>query len=152
MDPTDSNHLITGGLDLYRSTNGGATFTKISLWYDSRSVHADHHAIVSSPGYDGATNKTVYFGNDGGIFRAADISVVTQTSNWTKLNNGLAITQFYSGAGHTGTNGRIIGGTQDNGSLVYPGTGTSWNTFYGGDGGFSAIDPTDGNYIYGEYI
>ena len=152
VDPTNSNHLIVGGLDLYRSTNGGATFAQISLWWDSRSVHADHHAIVSSPGYDGVSNKTVYFGNDGGVFRANDITTVTQTTNWTKLNNGLAITQFYSGAGHTGTNGRIIGGTQDNGSLVYPGSGTTWSAFYGGDGGFSAIDPTDGNYIFGEYV
>lgn len=156
VDPTDSSHLIVGGLDLYRSTNGGVSFTKISSWGDEQlygnSVHADHHVIVSSPGYDGASNKIIYFGNDGGVYRANDITTVTQTTNWTRLNNGLAITQFYSGAGHTGTNGRIIGGTQDNGSLVYPGSGTSWSAFYGGDGGFSAIDPTDGNYIYGEYV
>lgn len=153
VDPVNSNHLIVGGLDLYRSTDAGLNWTKISTWYLSNSVHADHHVIVSSPGYNGTTNRSVYFGNDGGVYQAVDIAAVTSaTTGWTKLNNGLAVTQFYSGAGHNGTNGRIIGGTQDNGSLYTLGTGTSWTAFYGGDGGYSAIDPTDGNYIYGEYV
>lgn len=152
VDPTNANHLIIGGIDLFRSTNGGTTWTKISIWWDSDSVHADQHAIVSSPAYNGTSNRTVFFGNDGGVYKAVDINAVTQTTGWTDLNNGLAITQFYSGAGHEGTNGRIIGGTQDNGSLLRTGTGTNWTEYFGGDGGWSAIDPTDGNYIYGEYV
>lgn len=155
VDPVNSNHLITGGVDLHRSSDGGATWTKISEWWKvgSGSVHADHHTIVSSPQYNGTTNSTVYFGNDGGVYKAQSIqAVTTTTTGWTALNNGLGITQFYSGAGHSGLNGRIIGGTQDNGSIRYAGTGSSWTAFFGGDGGFSAIDPTDGNYIYGEYV
>lgn len=155
VDPTNNNHLIVGGLDLYRSTNGGVTWTKISQWYsvNSGSVHADHHTIVSAAGYNGTSNKTIYFGNDGGIYKAADITAVTSvTTGWTKLNNGLAITQFYSGAGHNGTNGHVIGGAQDNGSLLYAGSGSNWSEYYGGDGGYSDVDPTDGNYLYGEYV
>lgn len=152
VDPTNNNHLIIGGLDLHRSTDGGVNWNAISNWATPNSVHADHHAIVAAAGYDGTSNKTLYFGNDGGIYKANDITAVTSvTTGWTKLNNGLAITQFYSGAGHTGTNGRIIGGTQDNGSLLYAGSGTNWSEYYGGDGGYSDIDPADGNYIYGEY-
>jgi hypothetical protein len=151
VDPTNADHVIIGGIDLYRSTNGGTSFTKISAWYEPNSVHADHHVIVEHPGYNGTTNKTVYFGNDGGVYRATDISAVAVTQGWTNLNNGLAITQFYSGAGHNGTNGRIYGGTQDNGSLVLE-LGGEWTTAYGGDGGASAVDPTDGNYIFGEYV
>jgi hypothetical protein len=153
VDPTDSNHVVVGGLDLYRSTNAGANFTKISTWSQGGSVHGDHHAIVSSPGYNGTSNRTIFFGNDGGMYKAADIAAVTATNvGWTNLNNGLSITQFYSGAGHNGVNGQIIGGTQDNGSLRYSGTGTNWSAFYGGDGGHSAIDPTNGAFIYGEYV
>lgn len=154
VDPTNSAHVLVGGIDLYRSTDSGLSWTRISNWTNSSSVHSDHHAIVSAPGF-GSSNRTVYFGNDGGVYRADDITLVTTTATptgWTKLNNGLAITQFYSGAGHNGNYGRIIGGTQDNYSLVYAGTGTSWSPFFGGDGGFSAIDPTDGRYIYGEYV
>ncbi len=153
VDPTNDAHLIVGGLDLWRSTNGASSWTKISQWWSAPlSAHADHHVIVSPPNYNGSTVRTVYFGNDGGVYRANDVSTVALTNGWTSLNNGLAITQFYSGAGHTGTNGRIIGGTQDNGSLVYSGSGTQWSAFFGGDGGFSAVDPTNGNYIYGEYV
>ena len=155
VDPVDSNHVIVGGIDLHRSTNGGLNFSRISRWdlVDSGSVHADHHVIVASPLYNGTSNRTIFFGNDGGVYKAQDIAAVTSvTTGWTMLNNGLAITQFYGGAGHNGTNGRIIGGTQDNGSLVYTGSGTSWTKSFGGDGGFSAVDPTDGNYNYGEYV
>jgi photosystem II stability/assembly factor-like uncharacterized protein len=153
VDPVDSNHVIVAGLDIYRSTNAGVNWTKISSWSQGNSVHADHHVIVSSPLYNGTSNRTIFFGNDGGVYRATDINAVTATNvGWTNLNNGLGVTQFYGGAGHGGTNGRMIGGTQDNGSLVYSGSGTTWTTVFGGDGGAAAIDPTDGNYIYGEYV
>ena len=154
VDPTNGNQLVIGGLDLYRSSNAGASFTKISTWQSSpASPHADHHVIVSDPGYNGSTNRRVYFGNDGGIYRANDITLVNETDStnngWTKLNNGLAITQFYSGA--SGPGGRLIGGTQDNGSLLYTG-GTNWLEYFSGDGGYSAVDSADSNYLYGEYV
>jgi hypothetical protein len=57
--------------------------------------------------------------------------------------------RFHSGAGHSGNNGRIIGGTEGSGSLVYSGSGKTWSRFAVGNGGKVAIDPTDGNYIYG---
>jgi hypothetical protein len=152
VDPTNSNTLIVGGIDLWRSTNGGTTLTKISRWdLAPASAHADQHAIVESPQFNGTTNKTVFFGNDGGLYRATDVYTVTQSDGWTELNNNLGITQFYSGAG-TPSNGRIIGGTQDNGTLRYTGNSETWNTPFGGDGGWSAADLTDSNYMYGEYI
>ncbi|MBI1891598.1 MAG: hypothetical protein HYS18_13180 [Burkholderiales bacterium] len=154
VSPVDANQIIIGGLDLYSSTNGGASFTKISTWYYSpTSPHADHHALTLDPGFNGASNRKLYNGNDGGIYRANDINAVNASysnNGWTMLNNGLAITQFYSGAGYTG--GNIIGGTQDNGSLKYAGSGTNWTAFFGGDGGFSAIDTSNSNYLYGEYV
>lgn len=153
VDPTNANHLIVGGIDLYRSTDGGSVFTKISQWWSvPTSPHADHHAIVAHPGYNGSTNRTLFFGNDGGVYRAADIAAVGLTTGWTNLNNGLGITQFYGGAGHNGVNGRIQGGTQDNGALLYSGSGTNWSEWYGGDGGAAAIDPADGNTMYNEYV
>ncbi|HBG04284.1 MAG: hypothetical protein A2075_06295 [Geobacteraceae bacterium GWC2_58_44] len=158
VDPTNASHLVIGGLDLWRSTNAGSSWTRISNWVNNmyngypQVPHADHHIIVSDPNYNGTTNKTIYNGNDGGIFRAADVSAATETGGWESLNNGLAITQFYSGAGHASAGGRIIGGTQDNGSLLKSGTGTDWQLFYGGDGGFSAVDSQDDNYLYGEYV
>lgn len=151
VDPTNANHLIVGGVDLHRSTDGGVTWTRISNGTQATSVASGHHAIAAPAQYNGASNRTIYFANDGGIYKAVDIQAVTATNTgWTRLNNGLAITQFLGGAGHGGPNGRITGGARGTGSLVYGGTGTNWSVSLGGDAGASAIDPTDGNYIYGE--
>ncbi|MDQ3817915.1 MAG: DUF4214 domain-containing protein, partial [Acidobacteriota bacterium] len=154
VDPTNSNTVIVGGIDLWRGTFDGTNLnlTKISQWQSApSSAHADNHMIVESPQFNGTTNKTVYFGNDGGIYRTTDVYNVALTSLWTSLNNGLGITQFYGGAGNP-TSGRIIGGTQDNGTLRYTGSTSPWNTPFGGDGGYCAADPTDTNYFYGEYV
>ena len=154
VDPTDANHVITGGLDLYQSRDGGATFTKISDWRAAPfSPHGDHHAIVSAPGF-GTSNSTIYFGNDGGLYAAGNIFSVNASSSangWTNLNNGLSITQFYGGAGKAAAGGKIIGGTQDNGSLLLAPSST-WRMYRGGDGGYSAVDPLDDRNLYGEYV
>ena len=165
VDPTDANTIIVGGIDLWRgtfdSTSGNVTLTKISDWTKgpplasgtSISAHADQHMIVESPQYNGSTNRTVFFGDDGGIFRATDVNSLSLTSptGWTTLNNGFGATQFYGGAGNP-TSGRIVGGTQDNGTVTYLGDPNTWATNFGGDGGFCAADPTDPNYFYGEYV
>lgn len=155
-DPTDANHVVTGGLDLYQSRDGGTSFNKVSDWrFAPISVHADHHAIVSVPNFS-ANNPVVYFGNDGGLYRADNINFVNSgtnsaTNGWRALNNGLGVTQFYAGAGKRSAGGRIIGGTQDNGSLAYS-AGTNWVTWAGGDGGYSAVDPIDDSTYYGQYV
>ena len=151
VDPTNASTVIVGGIDLWRSTNSGASLSKISQWWSApNSAHADHHAIVAHPDFDGTTNRTVYFGNDGGVYRADNVYTVSGTTGWQELNNNLGITQFYGAAGNAQT-GVIVGGTQDNGTLRYAGDSEGWTRMAGGDGGFSAADPTDSNYFYGEY-
>ena len=143
VDPTNANTLFVGGINLWRSTNGGTTLSVVG------SLHTDHHAIVESPQFNGSSNKTVYFGNDGGIGRTTDSNAVVMST--VSLNNNLGVTQFYAGAGNA-SSGTIIGGTQDNGTLRHTaGGGTIWSFMNGGDGGWSASDPTDPNYFYGEF-
>jgi photosystem II stability/assembly factor-like uncharacterized protein len=158
-DPTNANLVVVGGVNLWRSTDGGNTLIDISTWWDPRSCHADHHRIVADPGYDGIANKTVYFGNDGGIYKTADVTTVgndaqpPRISGWAKLDNSFGVTQFYTGAGNVAT-GTIIGGAQDNGTLTFtPQNGAQqWGSMFGGDGGYCAADPTDPNTFYGEYV
>lgn len=156
-DPTDANFVVIGGINLYKSRDAGATFQLISKWHLPASVHSDHHAIVSHPGYDGETNRVVFFGNDGGIYKAEDMATTGSdsrcTQGWVKLNNGYGVTQFYDAAGDPET-GIIIAGAQDNGTLRYrPQDGPqNWKTIWGGDGGYCAIDPQNPNVFYGEYV
>ena len=141
VDPTNPDHVIAGGVSLFRSTNAGANFNTIS------NCHVDQHGIVEDPDYNGSTNRRVYFVSDGGVCKMEDVT----TNAVTSLRVGLGITQFYGGGGNAGA-GRVIGGTQDNGTLRYDiGAGTNtWAMQHGSDGGFSAADPTDPNILYGE--
>jgi outer membrane protein assembly factor BamB len=133
---------------------------EISTWSKHPpSPHSDQHAIVAHPSYDGVRNRTVFFGNDGGVCVARDLDAVGREEGppyqrgWTGLSNSLGVTQFYGGAGNV-TSGKIIGGAQDNGTLCFdPDQGPGkWTKIFGGDGGWCASDPTDPNVFYGEYI
>jgi hypothetical protein len=158
-DPTDADLVVVGGINLWRSTDGGDVLAEISTWWDSGSAHADQHAIVAHPGYDGATNRTVFFGNDGGLFEATDLATTGTEATppfvqgWKELVNNYGVTQFYGGAGDT-VSGKIVGGAQDNGTVCYdPAAGTEqWTSIFGGDGGWCAADPTDPQVFYGEYV
>ena len=157
--PTNPNLLVVGGLDLWRSTDGGASFTRISEWW--RAVpggpepHADHHALASIPG----NPLQLYDGNDGGVYKAYDITAAYPGSNWWQnRNSGYQTTQFYNAAGDAGTLGPFLGGTQDNGTLMtsqqLEGSPyrppNSAKQPYGGDGGWVAIDPTNSFTSYFE--
>ncbi len=153
VDPTDASHVLVAGLDIYESRDGGATFAQVSDWRRAPlSPHADHHALVSPPDF-GPAHPALYDGNDGGVYEARDVYAISggqSGAGWTNLDDGLAVTQFYSGAGRTAAGGRIVGGTQDNGTLVlYNG---AWRIYRGGDGGFVAVDPASDLTLYGEYI
>ncbi|EQD60714.1 BNR repeat-containing glycosyl hydrolase [mine drainage metagenome] len=151
--------IYVGGIDIFSSTDGGSTWTMSGEAYGStHHLHADQHAFAWN-----ASSSAFYVGNDGGFYRQF-------TSNWLAQNSGLAVTQFYAIAGHagatasshTGSNGSpitpIVAGAQDNGTQLYTGyvSGAapqpdSWQQIFGGDGGQTAVDPADGNFLYGEY-
>jgi photosystem II stability/assembly factor-like uncharacterized protein len=169
VDPKDPNRVWTGGVDLFRSDDGGSTWGIASYWWASQGehgsfVHADQHAIVFHPQYDGAANRTVYFTNDGGIYRTDDSHGPTARGNnamcdaqnsqmhFVPLNHSYGVTQFYHGA--VSPDGRTyIAGAQDNGTLMGTlGNGPNhWWTVVGGDGGYVAFDPNDPEIIYAEY-
>lgn len=160
-DPTDENLVIVGGVDLWKSENGGTDLVDISTWWagNQASAHADHHAIVSHPSFNGTSNKSVYFCNDGGVYVTEDVRTVgnnsplPRTHGWKELNNQLGITMCYGGAGHAGS-GTVIIGAQDNGTLRFTPAGGSekYTEMFGGDGGFCAADPSDQHVFYGEYV
>jgi hypothetical protein len=152
-----NDNLFIGGIDLFRSTDNGTSWTQLSKWSNNNDlrtlsvplVHADQHAIVFRPG----TTSEVVFGNDGGVYYTSNI-LEEQTSliiNERNLNYNVA--QFYFGAidNIDIENGDdIVGGTQDNGTPVSFNSQANANSFpdpFGGDGGFTEIDDESGYMI-----
>ena len=159
VDPTDPDTVVVGGAYMLRTRDRGAHWEEA----DSGS-HVDQHVIVEHPGYTGASggNKVAFCATDGGIHRTENIlAAATPTPppggsvTWTSLNNALGVTQFYGGAANAIT-GKIIGGTQDNGTVRYEGDAEDWHILEGaltGDGGFCAADQVGESelpYYYGE--
>lgn len=142
VDPFVPTRMLLGGVNMYRSTDSGTTFSATF-----GSLHADHHVITTHPGYNNTTNRIIFFGHDGGISRATD----STGGSSTDLNNNLGVTQFY-GAAMNNSTGRLVAGAQDNGSSVFTGNPQSWNyNVLGGDGGFCAADQTDSTIFYATF-
>ncbi|MDP8904527.1 MAG: hypothetical protein M3N29_04320 [Chloroflexota bacterium] len=162
VDPTDSDRVWVGGIDLYRSADGGATIQRASVWDlepqdGTPYTHADQHVIAFHPAYDGTTNRTVYFGNDGGLFVTADDRATISQSGcaisgiaYESMNNRYGVAQFTGGA-LTSAGDVVVAGTQDNGTWRLDGGGPNdWRQIWGGDGGNSLIAP-DGSWVIASY-
>lgn len=152
VDPTNENVMVAAGLHVWRSTDGGVTFSQISNGYImTAQPHLDVHAVVADPNYDGLLNRRVWVATDGGLHAADDILTVTSSAGWRDLDNNQRSTQFYGAAGVAATN-LLVGGAQDNGTQRLLGASLTSVMPFGGDGGQVVIDPTNSNYIYGEYV
>lgn len=165
VDPLDPNRVWVGGVDMFRSDDGGANWGLASYsWLEAdqpQYSHAHHHRIVFHPQFDGANNKTMFVAGDGGVRKTEDARAAVATNadapcdpgksavRWASLNQGYAATQFVHGAPLPGGTS-YIGGAQDQGFLF--GSDESgvngWRKILGGDGGFVAIDPRNSNNIY----
>lgn len=169
VDPLDPNVVWAGGIDLFRSDDGGVNWGLASYWWNSavpQYVHADQHAIVFHPNYNGTTIGQMFVGTDGGVFRTNNARAATATgpqascnpSNasaqaWTSLNNGYGVTQFYHGAVYP-DGSTYFGGTQDNGTIRGSQVAgvNAWTEIHGGDGGFVAVDPNNTNILFAELL
>ena len=136
VDPSNANRVFVMGVNLFRTDNGGSSWTDLSSW----DIHVDHHAMI----FDEANNRIIE-GNDGGLY----ISENTGNS-WTHINN-LPLTQFYAIDIDYKVPARIYGGTQDNNTIRTMTGGTSdWEAILGGDGMYTLVDYTNSNVIYAE--
>jgi hypothetical protein len=144
VHPTNPNIVFTGGINMYKSTDGGTSWTMKTNWYSAvgyKDMHADQHAIL----FDPANPSTMYFGNDGGMYKSVDVG-----ENYSPINNHLATTQLYSGSVHPTSTVYLVG-TQDNGT-ARSATIPNWSIVLGGDGGGTAIDYTTPTTMYTEYV
>lgn len=136
---TDSNVVHVGGIQVWRTTNGGSNFSCVSDWtgFLRPFVHADIHCLVRNP-----TSNELFVGSDGGVDYTAN-----NGTSYTNVNEGLAISQFYNlGLSQLSTS-RVITGAQDNGTSFK--TGTNWTAALGGDGMQCEISNFDTSLMIG---
>jgi PKD repeat protein len=139
VNPTNAENIFTGGVNVWRSLNGGTDYIINAHWFyepgmQFNYVHADIHNIQYLDG-------ELFVCSDGGIFRSQDGGV-----SFEDVSAGLQISQFYRFGGYETDPGLIIGGTQDNGTILL--SNNSWTHVLGADGMEAAIHPLNPDIMY----
>lgn len=143
--PTNKNEITVGGVNTWKSTNGGSTWTLNTCWNNAvcgsgpAYNHADQHDIVYQ---NGTTN---YLCNDGGLGRTTNSGV-----SYSTINGSMNISEpYFLGCSATSAS-LIVAGLQDNGTVLW--NGTTWNRIYSGDGMDCFIDWNNNNVIVASYV
>jgi photosystem II stability/assembly factor-like uncharacterized protein len=149
VDPNNPEALFIGGLDVYKSTDGGNDWTQVSDWrymyYGGGDlyVHADIHDID----YKQGSSDELLVTSDGGVFYTNE----AQSSGpaFQEKNKGFGTLQFYTCAIHSNAGSeKYLGGLQDNGTLYHTGVPLSiFDMIDGGDGACCFIDETQPQYM-----
>lgn len=142
VDPKDANRVYFSSTELQLSEDGGKTIRNAA-----QNVHVDDHGLWIDP----SDPERWVLGNDGGVSITFD-----RGGNFFQTTN-LPIAQFYEVSYDFAVPYNICGGAQDNGGWCGPsrrkGGATNnayWYTVSGGDGFYTAQDPTDPNIVYSE--
>lgn len=136
--PSNANEVIVGGVNIWRTTNGGTNWSLFAHWTGSGApyVHADIHWLEYKNG------STIYVGCDGGVFYTSNGG-----ASFAAINGAMNIAQMYKMGNSASTYSLAIAGHQDNGTNLYTG---GWNRVIGGDGMGAFIDWNNNSVMYGE--
>ncbi|MBK7212662.1 MAG: hypothetical protein IPH88_05060, partial [Bacteroidales bacterium] len=139
VDLLNADIVYTGGVDVWKSTNGGTSWFINAHWYGGcgvPAVHADQHFFAFNP-----INNRLYIGNDGGVYWTDNGG-----SSWNEISSGLNISQAYKIGQSATVDDLVANGYQDNGTSLQD--GNTWYAIGGGDGMECAIDQSDPMYRY----
>ncbi|OSY89050.1 hypothetical protein WH52_02820 [Tenacibaculum holothuriorum] len=134
----NANIVYVGVLNIWKSINGGDSFSKINEWNQPNSAsytHADIHFLRF-------INDKFFAGTDGGVYVSND-----EGSTFTSLTDNLAIGQFYRISVSPQNSNNIVGGLQDNGGYAH--SDNTWNNYHGADGMDCVIKPNSPNNYFG---
>ncbi len=138
VDPSVKTTIYTGGVNIWKSTTSGASWSCIAHWSGTGApyVHADNHDMIFA-------GTTLWVANDGGVFSSANGG-----ATWSDKSTNLPIAQMY-GFGQSATDASIIvSGHQDNGTNLTKNAGTTFSEVLGGDGMHCFIDGTNNNNVF----
>jgi len=144
VSPSDENEIHVAGIQTWKSTNGGTSFSLTSYWTHngaaSRGVgycHADVDIMV----YQGSR---IYVGSDGGFYTSDD-----KAATYDDKTTGMGLRQYYRiGISKTDPN-VVTGGAQDNGTCVMRGAGREFKFWLGADGMEGFVDWSNASILYG---
>ncbi len=142
--------------EVFESTNAGQTWVAASPYWNYPfacdatntcpiTTHPDQHAMM-------ITDGKIVIGNDGGVY-SRPLSDDAEDGNWTDLNTTLHDLQFYDARAGQLSDGttQVVGGMQDNGTMVDDTAFTQSAEAAGGDGFDVIVDPANANNWVGEY-
>ncbi len=138
-DPTDPANILVAGISVWKTEDGGASWTDAALAYKG-GIHPDQHAATFTNA--GTDIDRVYVGSDGGIAVSID-----KGSTYTVYQDSLAITESYGIAIDQTVPDITYTGNQDNGTLV-GGRNGDWSDIGGGDGGTVVVDAQNHDRVY----
>lgn len=142
-DPFNRNVIYALGINVWKSTNGGSTWTINGHWVGdggADDIHADQHSAEFN-----TTGRKLYVGNDGGIYFTSNGGNI-----WNNITTGIQNSQIYRLSQAQTNPFAGAQGYQDNGSSQTQ--QDEFYTYYGGDGMDCQTDPTDHNLMYGSYV
>jgi photosystem II stability/assembly factor-like uncharacterized protein len=157
-DPSNADTVYVGARDVFKSTDGGGSWTNITKTFSSTFsyqptsglVHSDQHFLTFAPN----NSNTIYVANDGGLYRSTDAG-----ATFRSLNATLSLSQFVGIAIHPTDATITYGGTQDNGTQRRTRgasgaalTNNLWNEFQTGDGGRCVVNAADPSTVFVTYI
>jgi len=144
---TNSNEVHIGGLHMYKSMDGGLSFTKETTGSFEESENSASlsylHADIEVLDY---IDGIMYVGCDGGIYKSTDAG-----TSFTDLSTGLGIHQFYRLANSATNKNVIIGGSEGNGSVVRSENSNEWMQYLGGDGMDCLVDINNEDILYATF-
>jgi len=110
----DADLFAYGGVEVWRTTNGGGSFAKVNSWADyygdpANKLHADVPGIDVLPG--GAGGELWFVSTDGGLYRSAD--GLASVQNLSLL--GLRVSQYYTTLTSGANPLHVVAGAQDQG-------------------------------------
>lgn len=139
VDPRSPDRVFVGGVELYRSLDGGNSWTVLSTGNGQRQIHEAMFSIAFRPG----NPQTMYVATEGGVYRSDDGG-----DSWTNLNRGLPIAQF-SGLAVSNGAAAVVGGTESHGIIRLSADFSVWDQLLRGDVGSVVIDPNNPNTVLG---
>jgi photosystem II stability/assembly factor-like uncharacterized protein len=138
LNPYNPNEIFLLGIELWKTTDGGAHWIQATPPWWEYNVHADKHDLV----YIG--QDSFLLATDGGMYLATD-----NHTTWQDVES-IAATQFYRVAYNPFKPDHYYGGAQDNGSIGGTAIEDEWSRIWGGDGFQMQFHPLDSNIVFAE--